>query len=174
MVLNPSGAYGMYAHNAELDQVMHSLNQSGFDNRDICMMVSPRHPIASVMREIGILDTERKDSGVAAGLMGWLFEFGAVMIPTVGFFIRSQSFLRALVARESENPRGNPRPLVGLGFSERDAERFEKQVREVGVLVYVSCPGKSNAARAVEVLRRTGAHAPALLEERTVMAPAMV
>jgi hypothetical protein len=172
MVMNPSGAYGMYAHDAQLEQIMLTLNQSGFNKEDICMMVSPSHPLAKVVRQGQILNSDR-EGGVAAGLMRWLFEFGAVMIPTVGFFIRSQSFLRALVTgKDSSSLCGNSRALVGLGFSECDAERFESQLRDVGVLVYVACPEKNNAAWAVEVLRKTGAHEPALLGRNAAMAAA--
>jgi hypothetical protein len=158
MTLNASAAYGIYSHDAELHRVMHTLNQLGFDNEDICMMVSPGHPIATFVREANILNAERNADTVAERFMGWLFEFGAVVIPTVGFFIRSQVFLHALVVS------GQSRCLGGLGFSELDAERFEKQVREIGVLVYVVCAESANAEWAVEILRRTGAKEPGLLE----------
>lgn len=172
MPTNPSGAYGMYAHDAQLEQVMLTLNQSGFDKQDICMMVSPSHPLAKVLRQGQVLNADR-EGGVAAGLMRWLLEFGAVMVPTVGFFIRSQAFLRALVTgKDSTSLCGKSRPLVGLGFSEYDAERFESQLRDVGVLVYVACPEKANAAWALEVLRKTGAREPAMLGQNVAMAAA--
>ncbi|MFZ1009070.1 MAG: hypothetical protein WAN65_19670 [Candidatus Sulfotelmatobacter sp.] len=172
MPMNPSGAYGMYAHDAQLEQVMLTLNQSGFDKQDICMMVSPSHPLAKIVRQGQVLSAER-EGGVAAGVMRWLFEFGAVMIPTVGFFIRSQAFLRALVTgKDSASLCGKSRPLVGLGFSEYDADRFESQLRDVGVLVYVACPEKANATWALEVLRKTGAHEPALLGQNAAMTAA--
>jgi hypothetical protein len=171
MMPNRSGAYGMYAQDAELEQITRTLSQSGFDKQDMCMMVSPGHPIAAIVRENNILNAEREEGGLAAGLMGWLFEFGAVLIPTVGFFIRSKAFLHALVAREgSPILCGNSRALVGLGFSEEDAARFESQLRDFGVLVYVACPQEANAAWAVEIMRRTGAQEPALLGEKALMA----
>jgi hypothetical protein len=172
MPMNSPGAYGMYAQDAQLEQVMLSLNQSGFDKQDICMMVSPSHPLAKVLRQGQVLNPDR-ESGIAAGLMRWLLEFGAVMVPTVGFFIRSQAFLRALVTgKDSASLCGKSRALVGLGFSEYDAERFESQLRDVGVLVYVACPEKANAACALEVLRKTGAREPALLGQNVAMAAA--
>jgi hypothetical protein len=158
MPVNPSAAYGMYSRDAELHQVVHTLNQSGFDKRDVCMMVSPEHPIARFMRDANILNAERRQDTVAEEFMGWLFEFGAVVIPTVGFFIRSQAFLRSLMAT------GNLGCLVGLGFCERDAERFAGQLHEMGVLVYVACAENADAAWAVEILRRTGAKEPGLIE----------
>jgi hypothetical protein len=163
MTVNPSAAYGMYSYDAELQQVVHTLNQSGFDKEDICMMVSPRHPIATFVREANILNAERKEGTVAEEFMGWLFQFGAVVIPTVGFFIRSQVFLHALVAG------GNSQCLRGLGFSEPDEERFEKQLREMGVLVYVACAESANAEWAVEILRRTGAKEPGLLQQEAFL-----
>lgn len=167
MTVNPPAAYGMYSDDAELHQVVHTLNQSGFDNEHICMLVSPRHPIATVVREANILNAGQKQGAAAEKFMGWLFEFGAVVIPTVGFFIRSQVFLQALMAG------GNSRCLVGLGFSERAAQRFENQLHEMGVLVYVACAKTAKAACAVEILRRTGAKEPALLEHEAFVAAAV-
>lgn len=168
MAVNTPAAYGMYPHDAALHQVVQTLNQSGFHKEDICMMVSPRHPIAASVRETNILNAEPEASAVTAGLIGWLFEFGAVMIPTVGFFVRSQAFLRALVRTDSP-ARGSSRTLVGLGFSESDAERFENQLREVGILVYVACPESARTTCAAEVLRQTGAQEIATLETDLVV-----
>ena len=165
MAVSTQAAYGMYAHDVALQQVVQTLNQSGLEKEDICMMVSPRHPIAAIVREANILNA----SAAAAGLIGWLMKFGAVMIPTVGLFIRSQAFLQALVVREdSPNAYGNSKALVGLGFSEGDALRFERQLREAGVLVYVACPENSKTASAVELLRRTGARETATLGNKEV------
>ena len=157
MAVNTPAAYGMYPHDAALHQVVQTLNQSGFHKEDICMMVSPRHPIAASVRETNILNAEPEASAVTAG-----------MIPTVGFFVRSQAFLRALVRTDSP-ARGSSRTLVGLGFSESDAERFENQLREVGILVYVACPESARTTCAAEVLRQTGAQEIATLETDLVV-----
>jgi hypothetical protein len=167
MTANPPAAYGMYSYDVELNQVVSSLNGSGFDKADICMMVSPTHPIANLVREVNILNADRKEGAVTEKFMGWLLEFGAVVIPTVGFLIRSKVFLHALMAS------GNAGCLSGLGFSERDAARFQKQLREMGVLVYVACAENANAASAVEILRRTGAKEPGLLEQEAVLGAAV-
>jgi hypothetical protein len=168
-----SAAYGMYPHDIELHQVVRALNQAGFDKEDICMMVSPRHPIATSVRQAAFSNTERESSAVTAGLIGWLSEFGAVVIPTVGLFIRSQAFFRALVVmNDSPALCSKSRALVGLGFSANDAERLENQFREVGVLVYVACTGSATAAWAVELLRQTGAKGTAALENEASVAAA--
>lgn len=165
MAVNTVAAYGIYSQDVALADIVRNLNQAGFDNEHICMMLSPTHPIAAIVRDASLFNTEREASAVTAGLIGWLSEFGAVMIPTVGFFIRSQAFLHALmVTRDTPALCGNARTLVGLGFSEDDAERFEDHIGELGVLVYVSCSEDAKTLWAREVLRHTGAQEAATLQ----------
>jgi hypothetical protein len=170
MAVNAAAAYGMYSQNVPLNDVVHTLNQAGFDNEDICMMLSPTHPVAALVRDASLFSSERGANAANAGLIGWLSEFGAVMIPTVGFFIRSQAFLHALmVAREAPALCGNARTLVGLGFSDDEADRFEAQLRQLGVLVYVACSESAKTQWACEVLRHTGAREAATLHESNSM-----
>src|SRR5712671_7737011 len=158
MSVNSAAAYGMYPQEVALHDVVHTLNQAGFENEDICMMLSPTHPIASIVRDASLFSTDREDAAASAGMIGWLSAFGAVLIPTVGFFIRSRVFLHALmVAREAPALCGNARTLVGLGFSEIDAAKYEGQLGRLGVLVYVSCQERAKTLWAREVLRHRGA-----------------
>jgi hypothetical protein len=165
MALN-TAAYGMYSQDVALNDVVRTLNQAGFGNEDICMMVSPSHPIAAMVRDASLYNAERESNAATAGVIGWLSEFGAVLIPTVGFFIRSQAFFHALMfARDAPALCGNTKTLVGLGFSDDEAERFESQLRQLGVLVYVSCSESAKTLWACEVLRHTGANEAATLHE---------
>ncbi len=167
MAVNTAAAYGIYSQDIALTDIVRNLNQAGFENESICMMLPPGHPIASIVRDASLFNAEKETSAVTAGLIGWLLEFGAVLIPTVGFFIRSQEFFHALVvAREASVLCGNARTLVGLGFSQEEAERFEDQLGNLGVLVYVSCAEGAKTIWAREVLWHTGAQEAATLEER--------
>jgi len=166
MAFNIPAAYGVYSNEVALPEVVQILNQSGFSKEDICMMVSPKHPLATVVREANILQAERGTGATAAGMMAWLMKFGAVMIPRVGLFIRSKAFLEALMAKEASS-RGYSNGLVELGFSEDDAARFESELGEMGALVYIACPGNARSKRAMEVLRLTGAYEAATLEQAT-------
>jgi hypothetical protein len=158
-----AAAYGLYSQNASLSEVVHTLNSAGFDNENICMMLSPTHPIAALIREASLFNAECESNAVSTALIGWLSRFGAVMIPTVGFFIRSQIFFRALMVRDNPALCGNSAALSGLGFSDGDADRFEHQLREMGVLVYVSCPESEKTGWACEILRHAGAHEASIL-----------
>jgi len=166
MAVTTAAAYGIYSQDVVLTDIVRDLNQAGFANEDICMMLAPTHPIASVVRDASIFNSDRDDSAASAGMIGWLSAFGAVLIPTVGFFIRSRVFLHALmVAREAPALCGNARTLVGLGFSEIDAAKYEGQLGRLGVLVYVSCQERAKTLWAREVLRHTGARETNTLEE---------
>jgi len=160
-----TAAYGMYSQNVPLNDVVHTLNQAGFGNEDICMMLSPTHPIAAQVRDASLFNSERGTSAASAGLIGWLSEFGAVMIPTVVFFVRSHAFLHALVVeRDAPALCGNASTLAGLGFPNDDARRLERQLRKLGVLVYLSCSERAKTSWACEVLRHSGAGEAAILD----------
>ena len=166
MAMSMAAAYGIYPQDAPLNDIISTLNHAGFGNEEICMLLSPTHPIASIVREASVFDADRESSAVTAGLIGWLSNFGAVVIPTVGFFIRSQVFFHALmVAREAPALCGNARTLVGLGFAESEAEKFENRLRQLGVLVYVSCAETARIFWAREILQHTGAQEVATLSE---------
>jgi hypothetical protein len=158
MSTNGTAAYGMYPRSVALPEVVHALNRAGFGNEDICMVLSPAHPVASVIRDARVLDVEREESASSARMIGWFSEFGAVVIPTVGFFIRSQAFFHALVIEQNfPSMSRSSRTLVGLGFPEEEAKRLGHQLCDVGALVYVSCEESGKADRAIELLRRAGA-----------------
>ena len=158
--MSPSrtAAYGMYPRNIALPEVVCTLNRAGFENEDICMVLSPAHPAATIVRDAKILDVEREESATSARMIGWFSEFGAVVIPTVGFFIRSHAFFRALLNEQNfpAMSRGS-RTLLGLGFSEDEAKRLGHQLCDVGAMVYVSCQKSGKADSAIELLRSAGA-----------------
>jgi hypothetical protein len=159
-----TAAYGMYPRSVVLPEVVYALNRAGFENEDICMVLSPAPPVATALRDAKITDVEREESATSARMIGWFSEFGAVVIPTIGFFIRSQAFFHALTVEQNlpALSRGS-RTLVGLGFSQDEAKRLGHQLSDVGALVYVSCRGMGKASRAIELLRRAGAKEAASL-----------
>jgi len=170
---NRTAAYGIYPRNVALPDVAQALNRAGFENEDICMVLSPAHPDAAVVRDANFFSTEGSEDSTSARLIAWFSKFGAVFIPTVGFFIRSQAFFEAL-SREQNLPalsRGS-RALLGLGFSPEEATRLGRQICDVGALIYVSCAESAKARGVIELLRRTGAREAASLSGSKVSAAA--
>jgi hypothetical protein len=160
-----AAAYGVYPDAVEVAEVVRTLNGAGFENEHICLMLAPTHPIATIVRDANLLSEEREAGAVTAGLIGWLSEFGAVVIPSVGFFIRSESFFHALlVARNAPALCGNSQTLAGLGLPDTDAVRFEAQLQQAGFLVYVGSLQIARVQWALELLRITGAKESAVLE----------
>lgn len=157
-------AYGMYPRSIALPDVVCALNRGGFDNRDICMVLSPAHPDAETVRDPGMFHRAPTDQALSARMIQWFSKFGAVVIPTVGCFVRSEIFLNALVSEPhaSALSRGS-RILLGLGFAHEDARRLGHQLCDFGALVYVSCPQGAGTRSAIELLKDTGAREAASL-----------
>lgn len=157
MISSGTAAYGMYSRHVALPDVVSALNRAGYLNENICMVLSPAHPDAGVFHDTTKF-VEGADTSTTARMIRWFSEFGAVVIPTVGIFIRSQAFLNALFTEKNASAlsRGS-RTLVDLGFSPDDAKRLGHQLCDVGALVYVSCRENAKAMSAIELLRRTGA-----------------
>jgi len=162
MVSSGIAAYGMYSRHVALPEVVSALNRAGYENEDICMVLSPAHPDAGVFHETAHVTGSA--SPTTAGMIRWFSEFGAVVIPTVGVFIRSKAFLNALFTeRNSSTLSRGSRTLVDLGFSTEDAKRLGQRLCDFGALVYVSCPENGKETSAIELLRRTGAQEAASL-----------
>jgi len=163
---NPTAAYGVYPDAVQVTDVVRVFNGAGFGNENICLMFAPSHPIAAIVRDTNLLNQEREASALSAGLMTWLSEFGAVVIPSIGFFIRSQTFLHALLAaRKAPALCGDAHTLAGLGFPDGDAQRFEDHFRREGSLVYVAALEEAQVRWALELFRHTGAQESATLEK---------
>jgi hypothetical protein len=164
MSVTGTAAYAMYPRNVALAEVVSTLNQAGFGNEDICMVLSPAHPVASAVGDATIGDVAGEQGAISARMIGWFSQLGAVVIPTVGFFLRSQAFFHAVLGEHNfpALSRGS-RTLLGLGFSEDEAKRLGHQLCDVGALVYVSCQESAKADWAIELLRRAGAREAASL-----------
>jgi hypothetical protein len=158
MLNTRTAAYGMFSRYVALPEVVCALNKAGFEKEDICMVLSPAHPDAAIFQEPLPESGPGRECSTTTRTIRWFSEFGAVVIPTIGVFIRSQDFFRALLTNQSSSAlsRGS-RTLMDLGFSQDDAKRLGLRLSDVGALVYVSCPERAKASGAIELLRRTGA-----------------
>jgi hypothetical protein len=170
-----AAAYGIYSRNSALPDVVHTLNRAGFGNEDICMLLAPTHPAASAVRDANLLRAG-ESTAVGTRLIGWFSEFGAVMIPTIGFFVRSRMFIQALLADQGASAQsGESHTLMGLGFTEDEAHRLGQRLDddEVEALIYVACKETKRANRASELLRSAGACEAASMEHAKAMEAAV-
>jgi hypothetical protein len=165
--MNGTAAYAMYPRNVALPEVVYALNAAGFGKEDICMVLSPAHPDAAT-----VFENEGARNSTSARMIAWFSEFGAVFIPTVGFFIRSQTFFQALSSEQNVPTLSrSSRTLLGLGFPQEEAKRLGRQLSDFGALVYVSC-AESTREGAIKLLRQMGAREAASLGDAKLSAVA--
>jgi|SRR5215471_18002264 len=173
MIVNGTAAYGMYSRNVALPEVVCALNQAGFTNQDICMVLSPAHPDAAPLHDAGEFDAPEVERTMTARMINWFSRFGAVVIPTVGLFVRSNAYLEAFLDEQNvPSLSQGSRTLIGLGFSQDDAKRLGTRLSDVGALVYVSCKESDKAPGAIDLLRRTGAQEAAYVKSRKAVTAA--
>ena len=167
---NTAAAYGVYCDAVEVAEVVRRFNRAGFDNKHIFLMFAPSHPMAAVMRDASSFNSDRDAGAATAGWIGWLSRFGAVVIPSIGYFIRANTFLGPVLAtRDASALCGSSHTLAGLGFADLDAQRFEAQLRRAGFLVYVAVEEVPGVQRALELFRLTGAEESAQIAPRAGM-----
>jgi hypothetical protein len=148
MRINETAAYAMYPRSVALPTVVYALNRAGIHNEDICMVLSPAHPDA------GVFDSEAASS---ARMIAWFSELGAVFIPTVGFFIRSQAFFPPSTEQSFPNLSRGSKTLLNLGFPQEEAKRLGLQLSDFGALIYIPCSESAKAETAIQVLQNLGA-----------------
>jgi len=172
MISSGNAAYGMYSRDVALPEVVSALNRAGYHSESICMVLSPAHPDAAIFHEPPS-HVAGAESTTTARMIRWFSGFGAVVIPTVGVFVRSQAFLNALFTEKPSFAlsRGSG-TLVDLGFSTYDAKRLGHRLCDVGALIYVCCAESAKAVNAIELLRHTGAQEAASLRAIHVVAAA--
>jgi hypothetical protein len=167
-----NAAYALFSSEAQVEDVLYSLNLAGFENDSIYVFLPPVHPIAEEIQnaKVGSLSDLSIDAG-PAGVLGWLSRLGAVVIPGVGFFSGSREFLRALTTSDRRSP-GEPEGLLsGLGIPEPDAARYEARIRSDANLIFVSCEGAARSQWAREILWRMRAEEVRLLGEPDELLP---
>lgn len=159
MMETKAAAYAVYPRHVPLFDIASTLNQAGFGNEEICMVLSPAHPVAQIVREANVLELERESRAQSARMIGRVSELGAFVIPSVGLFVRSPEFLEALLTdHESSSLSAKSTALAILGFSQADVERLGQQICDrFGALIYVSCQEHARTDRAIELLRNAGA-----------------
>lgn len=161
-----AAAYAIFSTETPLEDVFTSLNSAGFESEDICVFLSPTHPIADGVRNLNSGDSR---SGAEVGVentVSWLSTFGGVVIPGVGCFVGSREYLRALAQTDCRpETAANGAALTSLGIPRAAAERHQQRLRHDASLVFVSCEGAAKSEWAREILRRLRAEEVCLVGE---------
>jgi len=155
MTSGKSAAYAVYdSESLCVERALEALNQAGFENEEICVMLAPQHPIAEIVKDAGLAPAP-DSAASAATLVEWLARMGAVVIPGVGFFVRSKSFLEAWM--DTERDPSDCGLLAPLGIGDGEARRIENDLCRDGAVIFVLSAKVDDAEWAKEILLHSGA-----------------
>jgi len=161
-----AAAYAIFPTETRLEDVLTSLNSAGFESEDICVFLSPTHPIADGVRSLNTTDSNFSAEADIENTISWLSTFGGVVIPGVGCFVGSREYLQALAQTDCRRETSaNGAALTSLGIPRAAAERHQQRLRQDASLVFVSCEGGAKSEWAREILRRLRAEEVCLVGE---------
>ena len=173
-----TAVFGIYSSATEAERAVDTLVNEGFSNADVSVLMSDTQSSKDFAHEKNTKAPEGTTAGVATGgaiggTLGLLAGIGALAIPGVGPLIAAGPIMGALAGLGVGGAVGGiVGALVGMGIPEFEARRYERSVKDGGVLLSVHCQTSEDIARAKETLKRTGAADIAAAAEETVGATA--
>jgi len=157
MTSGKTAAYAVYDSDSLcVERALEALNQAGFQNEEICVLLAPQHPIAEIVKDAGLAPAP-DSAASAATLVEWLGRMGAVVIPGVGFFVRSNQFLQAWMDTDSDEDPAACGLLSPLGIADGEARRLEDGLCHDSAVIFVLSAKVGDAEWAKEILLRSGA-----------------
>ena len=146
-------AFGLYPSTRALYFGAEALRAAKFRHTDISVMYSDGEQ-ALRLRESAPVESDVADESFTSlgGILTSLSAVGAIVFND-GPFIAGGPILATLTGVGESLPGS----LRGLGIPEGDIESFEHRLRQGGLLLSVQCDDDDWAARAREILTRTGA-----------------
>ena len=153
MMVQSPAAFGLYPSTKALHVGAEALRAAKFRHTDISVMYSDgEHALR--LRESDPRDDEVADENPASlgNILTTLSGIGAVVMANEPFMAGGP-----ILATLSGTVDSLPGSLRGLGIPEGEIASFEHRLRQGGLLLSVQCDDDDWAARAREILTRTGA-----------------
>jgi hypothetical protein len=160
---NSTVVLGIYESRTQLERGIQELRTAGFRTDSISALFPEGDQTREFAHEKGTKAPEGATTGgttgaVVGGTLGWLAGIGALAIPGLGPFIAAGPIMAALAGAGVGGAVGGVAgALIGMGFPEYEAKRYEGHVKEGGILVSVSCANSDEEDRVEDILERTGA-----------------
>ena len=155
--------FGIYNSRLQAERSVDDLLAAGFSNDDISVLLPDNESSKDFAHEKSTKAPEGVTAGVTTGgaiggTLGLLAGIGMLAIPGVGPFIAAGPIMGALAGLGVGGAVGGLiGALVGMGIPEYEAKRYEGHIKEGGILLSVHCDTSAEIARAIDVLRHTGA-----------------
>ena len=158
-----TSVFGIYANRSAAELAVDQLNQAGFTNDDISVLLSDTKSSEQFAHEKSTKAPEGATAGVTAGgaiggTLGLLAGIGMLAIPGVGPLIAAGPIMAALAGLGVGGAVGGViGALVGMGIPEYEAKRYEGRIKDGGILLSVHCDTSDKVSRAKDLLKETGA-----------------
>jgi hypothetical protein len=158
-----TAAFGIYSTRAAVENAVDALKTAGFRNTDISVLFPENTGTKDFAHEKHTKAPEGATTGagtgvVVGGTLGWLAGIGALAIPGLGPFIAAGPIMAALAgAAVGGTTGGVVGALIGMGFPEYEAKRYEGRVKKGGILLSVHCDDSKWTKKGKDILESTGA-----------------
>lgn len=145
------------------EQIVRNLRSAGTAGTDISVLFPDRPTTWPFAHERGTIPSERAKDGanpgcLVGGALGWLAGLGALAIPGIGPFVAAGPIIAALnSASDGIASGGIARGLIGFGFGEAEARRYEDRLRAGNMLVSVHSGSAGDITRARRIFSDAGA-----------------
>jgi len=154
---------GLYPTRTAVEAAVDRFRSSGFRNADISALLPTTQSTKEFAHEKATKLPEGATTGagtgaVLGGTLGWLAGIGAIAIPGIGPFIAAGPIMGMLAGAGIGGAVGGVGgALIGLGFPEYEAKRYEGQVKAGKILLSVHCDSSEWVEKARNVFEETGA-----------------
>jgi hypothetical protein len=155
--------YGLYRDRPSVEEAVEALKQAGFRNTDISVLL----PDNAGNKDFALANSTKAPEGaitgagsgaVLGGALGWVAGIGLLAIPGLGPFIAAGPIMGLLAGVGVGGAFGSMvGALIGMGFPEYEAKRFEGRIKDGGILLSVHCDNAEWIKLAKHLLTNTGA-----------------
>lgn len=155
--------FGIAANRVEAINVAEGLRKAGFKEPEISFVMADGDNGGEIVMEGNTKAPEGAATGAGSGLLlggalGWAAGIGALAIPGLGPFIAAGPIMAALGGAAIGSVAGGlTGGLVGMGFSEYEAQEYEGHLKDGRALISVRVCNSNEVKRAKEVFSQAGA-----------------
>ncbi|HXP83813.1 MAG TPA: hypothetical protein VN841_03800 [Bryobacteraceae bacterium] len=156
-----TAVYGLCRDRRGIEEVMGALKQGGFRNTDIAVLFPENHGSKDFAHKKSTKAPEGAVIGagsaaVVAGTLGWLAGAGLLAIPGAGPLLAAGPVMALLAGVGLGGTVGAVvGALIGVGFPEYEAKRFDGRIKGAGILFSVHCDSFEWMTRAKDLLKKT-------------------
>ncbi len=154
---------GIFKSISQAESSVDYFRAQGFRAEDISALLPSGDQTKEFAHEKGTKAPEGMSAGGATGIvlggaLGWLAGVGSLAIPGVGPLIAAGPIMATLAGAGIGATMGAVTGgLVGMGFPEYEAKRYEGQIKSGGILVSVHCDDSEWERKAKEIFKNAGA-----------------